>query len=447
MDKQTIYGPPGTGKTTYLIKLLEEELTRCSPDEIAYVSYTRKGTYEGVERAREKFSFKEDDLPFFRTLHSLSFRSVGASKESMVQAKHYKRFSEVTGIPFTGYYMEDHRSDNDAYLHTISMRVHNPKLAQKLEEGLDVNQMAYIAHQYKVMKKQLELRDFDDLLVEYMQYGESFPVKVAFIDEAQDLTPLQWSVAMKMFKHAERVYVAGDDDQAVYTWAGADVLQFMNFSRKQKILSKSYRLPSRVLSLANNVVRDIRVRKAKSVQHNGEIGNVQRAGSLTVQEFKGGELLLARTNYILKSAEVVLQEAGYRYTIKGKDSIPRLTVAAINAYRSKSSSLSTFADRFRTIDDKPWQENLIGAPEKIAYYERALSRRMDPITLETYHSAKGSEAEHVVVLTDLSARVAETQHTDDELRCLYVALTRAKSTITLVAPTSKEHYPTHYFKE
>ena len=50
------------------------------------------------------------------------------------------------------------------------------------------------------------------------------------VDEAQDLTPLQWDMVVKIAKGVDRVYIAGDDDQAIYEWNGADVKHFSNFS-------------------------------------------------------------------------------------------------------------------------------------------------------------------------------------------------------------------------
>jgi DNA replication protein DnaC len=47
MKKRTIYGPPGTGKTTYLMSLIMEDLKTIKPNRIAFVSYTKQGTYEG----------------------------------------------------------------------------------------------------------------------------------------------------------------------------------------------------------------------------------------------------------------------------------------------------------------------------------------------------------------------------------------------------------------
>ena len=451
MNKRTIYGPPGTGKTTFLINLIEEELKTIAPDKVAYVSYTKKGTYEGVERAMEAFKLKGTDVPYFRTLHSLCFRAVGADREGMIDKKHYRLFSKVTGIPFTGYYTEDRRSPNDLYIHAISMRAHNKKLFDSLAAELDPQQLHYILVQYEAMKKQLELRDFDDLLLEYLEFGEPLDIKVAFVDEAQDLTPLQWRVVVKMFSNAERIYVAGDDDQAVYSWAGADVGMFMRFSKDQKVLSHSYRLPQKVLGTARNVLKDIKVRKDKKFTANESVGSVDHAGKLTDIELKGGELILGRTNHLLESTAEELRNQGLRYTHKGKSSVAKTVASAINAYilnqRGEDSSIATFKDYFVALNDQPWHVNLAYKPETNAYLERALHDKRTPVRLETFHSSKGSEAEHVIVLTDITTRVAKDAHTDDELRCLYVALTRSKSKLTIVAPSNKEHYPLHYFKE
>ena len=48
-----IYGPPGTGKTTYLLKIVEEEIARkVLPNEIAFLAYTKKAATEAINRAR-----------------------------------------------------------------------------------------------------------------------------------------------------------------------------------------------------------------------------------------------------------------------------------------------------------------------------------------------------------------------------------------------------------
>ena len=66
--------------------------------------------------------------------------------------------------------------------------------------------------------------------------------KAIFIDEAQDLSPLQWQLYDKLKEHCDQIYLAGDDDQAIYAWAGADVNRFIKEPAKEKnfTLFKTY---------------------------------------------------------------------------------------------------------------------------------------------------------------------------------------------------------------
>lgn len=71
-----VIGPPGTGKTTFMLNRLEEELKTCPSEKIAFVSFTRKGSYEGVERAIKRFKLTNRETPYFRTIHSICFLSL-----------------------------------------------------------------------------------------------------------------------------------------------------------------------------------------------------------------------------------------------------------------------------------------------------------------------------------------------------------------------------------
>ena len=48
------------------------------------------------------------------------------------------------------------------------------------------------------------------------------------MDESQDLSLLQWNIVWKLMEKAKRTVIAGDDDQAIYRWAGADVETLIN---------------------------------------------------------------------------------------------------------------------------------------------------------------------------------------------------------------------------
>ena len=61
-ERTIIFGAPGCGKTYYLLNLLEDLLKTYKPHEIAFVSFTRKGAYEGRNKAMERFGIQRRRL-------------------------------------------------------------------------------------------------------------------------------------------------------------------------------------------------------------------------------------------------------------------------------------------------------------------------------------------------------------------------------------------------
>ena len=59
------------------------------------------------------------------------------------------------------------------------------------------------------------------------------------VDEAQDLSPIQWKMYDILKKNSKHIILAGDDDQAIYGWAGADVARFQSEPAKDIILPQS----------------------------------------------------------------------------------------------------------------------------------------------------------------------------------------------------------------
>jgi len=101
----------------------------------------------------------------------------------------------------------------------------------------------------------------------------------------------------------------------------------------------------------------------------------------------------------------------------------------------------TLARHFPGVRADPWFKALTKIrPNDVQYLRNLLSRNKpqvltDPprIRLSTIHSAKGSEADHVVLNTDLSKRCKELiwNAPGTEERVFYVGVTRTKQTLTL----------------
>ena len=100
---QVILGPPGTGKTSTLLQLIENELdSGVSPDKIGFFTFTKRAVNEGMERAMHKFELSKKDLPYFKTLHSLSFHQLGLNKEDVFERTHLIELNEKLNIKLTG---------------------------------------------------------------------------------------------------------------------------------------------------------------------------------------------------------------------------------------------------------------------------------------------------------------------------------------------------------
>ena len=86
--------------------------------------------------------------------------------------------------------------------------------------------------------------DMTDMIVDFnKKHYDLMPnFDVVIVDEAQDLSWLQWKMVERVVTNAKRVYIAGDDDQAIYRWAGARPEFLMNMDGTRTILNKSYRL-------------------------------------------------------------------------------------------------------------------------------------------------------------------------------------------------------------
>jgi superfamily I DNA/RNA helicase len=86
----------GAGKTSALANEMTELLKQYRPDEIAFVTFTRKGVANGLERVlRANPAFTLDDFPYFRTLHALCFRALGLKHKSILARKHINMLNET----------------------------------------------------------------------------------------------------------------------------------------------------------------------------------------------------------------------------------------------------------------------------------------------------------------------------------------------------------------
>ena len=499
-----ILGPPGTGKTTTLLNLIEQYLDKgVSPDRIGYFAFTRRAAHEAVDRAYKKFKLTKRDLPFFRTLHSLAFMQMGITTSQIMSAEKYADIGEWLKIgKFFGSQQVMEQGPykdfgyGDKFLEIINIaRIQKQELrsvynASTVPLKTDWSRVDYVSRGLRAWKNHHELFDYTDMLEQFCDRQLAPKLEVVFIDEAQDLSPLQWRMVELLQQNAKEIYVAGDDDQAIFRYAGADVDHFIGLKGEVTVLNKSYRIPSSHHILSQNVIRKVVGRRPKEFVPREEQGCVfWHRHSAEVDLSSGDWLLLSRTTRRAQQIEEEVRRRGHLYTYNGSKSIDHKVLEAVRLWENLRNGArltyeqvkivygqmllgtqveyghKTFSkgqpDQTYTLQDLqdfhgllhslPWDEGLGKIADRDRIYIKACLRKGESLTddprirISTIHSAKGAQATNVMMLTDTMRRSYsmwrkfENEHYD-EARVFYVGLTRALNNLHLIHPMFSRGY-------
>ena len=314
-----IYGPPGTGKTHTLLGHIESFLESTPPDQIGYFTFSKNAAGEGKQRAVDKFKLSYDDLPYFQTLHSFCFNQLGINKNQVMQPKHYRELSEKMEIELDFNQKQDEDYDGVFYSTDPYIQMINLARSKELDpikfyhlannSKISLNKLEIIVEELERYKEQNGLIDFPDMLEKFLDSGEAPRLRVMFVDEAQDLSLIQWRLVKKIEEKSQDSYISGDDDQAIYKWNGAHVNTFINLEGERTVLDQSQRVPQKPFALANRLIKRVTNRVEKEWLPKEDEGSVQRCNTLHDVNFKQGKwLVLAQANYMLPEIGNILDE-------------------------------------------------------------------------------------------------------------------------------------------
>jgi DNA helicase-2/ATP-dependent DNA helicase PcrA len=514
---QKLFGPPGTGKTTRLLSIMEEHLAAgVRSQDIGYFSFTQKAADEARKRAMHRFGLAKGDLPFFRTLHSLVFGQLNLRRDQVMGGTHWQELGDALGLRFEGRTQVEDGSmygmgaaDRLRFIESLS-RVRKESLETTwlgvYEDELNWWELERFARALRMYKDGRRLVDFNDMLDEFVEVGDAVVprLKVLIGDEMQDLSVSQWRVFRAIAEKAEIIYIAGDEEQAIYDWAGADPGAFLDFPvDKMVVLDQSHRVPSAVHKAALTVSSRIVQRQEKTWHPKpGDPGAVLRyldTSDVDLHEapdFAGIRqenpnalewLLLARNGYMLADLEQMCLEAGYAFSSVGRSPLDSSALKAILTWEKlRKGQQATVAEidlalnfvsqshfpldarstlksqgkiplgmgelqqiGLRWQGDVPvWFEALTEIPAEEREYFIAARRRGERLTakprisISTIHAAKGGEAQNVLLLSDLSTKSFQSmeRNPDSEARVFYVAMTRAQRALHIVEPRSHMFY-------
>jgi superfamily I DNA/RNA helicase len=219
-------------------------------------------------------------------------------------------------------------------------------------------------------KQRHGLMDFTDLIEVCLRDFKIAPGRpdVVIADEGQDLTRLQLALLRQWGRNAGHLLLAGDDDQAILVFAGAEPEALTETSGEffRKVLSQSYRVPRWPHRLAGAWISQLSWREPKPYDPRDEDGEVRlfHEGSYRYPEpiVRDAErylaasktvMFLATCSYMLVPLKRVLRQRGLPFA---------------NPYRLKRRDWNPLAspncDRFQRLKAfvRPWLERSDGQP-------------------------------------------------------------------------------------
>jgi len=520
-----VIGPPGTGKTTFILNKIEEYLeNEVKIDDIGFFSFSNKAVDEAKQRASSRFKIPANQLENFSTLHSFALRQMSLSREYIMSKNDWRNLSNVLRININVSNDDDNffNSYDEKYIHLIEKA---KRRDISLDEAWAMYSRDIVKHKLDYIAKGLQeykeygyenftdgvtgymvkdvgpKKDFTDLISDYVKSEKVKSFKIVFFDEAQDMSTIQWKMAEKIYNNSEISYFAMDPNQAIYTWADADISKALELKENAEnliVLDQSKRVPRKVWEVVNRVEEQINNSEDIEWRPAERDGKVEFIRNIYHLDMDGGSwLIMGRTRSIREDIEemlvkknvffrVKMRDNKYRYSIKAQERNAILTWKDLTIYKNHVSLKMVenmykvlgkdfvtrgykkiVAEQRKALPDKKvsfdelvqdyglvadinqsWVEvmNTLNT-ETRAYLENLELRGEDigkepRVTLSTIHQQKGGEADNVVVSLDIGKMAYDEYKKNpiNEHRLFYVAFSRAKENLYIMTPTSKEAY-------
>ena len=292
---------PGSGKTaviTQRIRYLVEE-RHITPSDILTITFTKAAALEMKQRACQICRGAENAV--FGTFHSVFFQIIRSSskfqnysimteqqklqilrpllKGKKLDCVQMSSFCEqfLSNLSFyknTGRERGDVSADKKGkkrYKAELNEAEENAVQKQAGQNRAEQMQLHELRQAYEQCCRKRWLLDFDDILIYCHRLLTEDPglrdrwknrFRYILIDEFQDINDVQYQIIKLLCAYYENLFVVGDDDQAIYSFRGADPSYMHRFledfpKSRQVNLNINYRCGDRILALA-----------ARSIAHN-----------------------------------------------------------------------------------------------------------------------------------------------------------------------------------
>ena len=497
-----IPGPPGTGKTYRLVNhYLAKEINdlNTDPKKIIYVTFSNAA----AEVANEKIKYP---LLYISTLHHLGTRECSIDTTTqLLKDRKWKQFTSQSQI-CRGMKFETKR---DIYGNTIHQNPHmriitysrskkislmEAALQLDLHHSVDLWLTEQIDEDLRSYKNQTGMVEFSDMITKFVEEDKRLALDAIFLDEAQDLSPLQWDMFFHIEDQCKRSYIAGDDDQTIYGFQGADPSIFINLKGTFDNQIQSHRVPKKIHAKALEILKHINERLDKPWEARGEEGTYKENCLLTDFDFKKDDwMILAQTNAQLRETAQFLNDLNLRYKGGQNELLPADLLKAYRIWTRLNDGASVSGEEAQhviknflrkkqvkhgfgegklldkvftvTLEELQKDHGLLVAgswehlhmSDEQKNYIKLLLKSGDNLTtdskieLSTIHGAKGRECENVILYIDFGSEdendflAREADKDPDKIhRLFFVGVTRAKQNLYIMESTQTNFYNIGY---
>jgi DNA helicase II / ATP-dependent DNA helicase PcrA len=284
---------PGSGKTRTLVYrtvyLLEKGI---SPSSVMLLTFTKKAAKEMLFRIKKISSCNPEEI-YGGTFHHVANIFLRKYGEKIGYASNFVIIDEddskkiISGVISEKYGKQKEDVPKPKVIkNIISLAVNSEKAVEEVIEknfpffsNEVVDFILEIKEEYKKIKKESNVMDYDDLLFNWKVLLSNSEVKDAIsekflyvmVDEYQDTNRLQDSIIRKISEKNKNILAVGDDSQSIYSFRAAEIDNIINFSEnypgaKTFKLESNYRSTPEILETANLVIKNNTKRLDKNLK-------------------------------------------------------------------------------------------------------------------------------------------------------------------------------------
>ncbi len=271
----------GSGKTrtlTYRVARLIE--TGVRPENILLATFTNKAARSMLSRVAKLIDSNVEAL-WGGTFHHIGNRILRRHATLLGYQNNYTIMDDTDSKHLLKSCMSDLGIVKNEKFPTVNVLSDIISLSLNTEKNIEeivagrfpfffhyITDIIKIAVSYRIRKRELNVMDFDDLLVNWRELLvnnpeiiESYSKKFLHIlvDEYQDTNMIQAEILDLMATSHKNLVAVGDDSQSIYSFRGANFINILQFPEKYpeaKIykLETNYRSTPEILNLANRSI-------------------------------------------------------------------------------------------------------------------------------------------------------------------------------------------------